>query len=378
MEYHKIKILFLIHDLGHGGAERVLVNLVNNMDHDRFDITVMSLFSGGVNEQFISNKVTYKAFFKHRIPGNSRLMLLFSPEYLHNYFIKEHYDIEISYLEGPCTRIISGCKDKNTHLVAWLHSDFSKELNNPFASFRNPNEAIIAYKKFDKVVGVSRQVIEDFLKFYPNVKSSCIIYNTNDTEKILKKANEAVENGLFSINKVNFISAGKLTAVKSFERLLRAIGEIIFNHLTSMEFHLYILGKGEDEEKLNGLSKQLNIEDYVTFLGFKENPYKYIKKADVYICSSLREGFSTAVTEALILGKPVVTTNISGMDELLGNNNEHGLLVENSVDGIKNGILNMLNKEVREHYTHKAVDRGKVFSTQKTVSTVQEMLFNLG
>lgn len=61
-----------------------------------------------------------------------------------------------------------------------------------------------------------------------------------------------------------------------------------------------------------------NLTDTFTFLGYRDNPYKYVKKADLYVCSSRREGFSTAVTEALIVGTPVVSTNCSGAYELLG------------------------------------------------------------
>ena len=77
------KILFLIHDLGHGGAEKVLVNLVNNMDLTKFDITVMALFDGGVNRQFLRPEIKYKACFKHTVPGNSKLMKLLSPKHFH-------------------------------------------------------------------------------------------------------------------------------------------------------------------------------------------------------------------------------------------------------------------------------------------------------
>ena len=92
------KILFLIHDLGQGGAEKVLVNLVNNLDRTKFDITVMSLFGGGVNEQFLKKDICYKTVYKKNIPANSRWMKLWSPEQLHQKYVKDKYDIEIAYL----------------------------------------------------------------------------------------------------------------------------------------------------------------------------------------------------------------------------------------------------------------------------------------
>ena len=115
------KVLFLIHDLGQGGAEKVLVNLVNNMDYTKFDITVMTLFDCGENRRFLNTSIKYKTWCKKMFPGNSHLMKLLSPERLHSLIINEHYDIEIAYLEGPCARVISGCKDMETKLVSWIH-----------------------------------------------------------------------------------------------------------------------------------------------------------------------------------------------------------------------------------------------------------------
>ena len=89
----KTTILFFIHDLGHGGAEKVLVNLVNNMDCEKFDITVMALFGGGVNEQFLKKGIRYQYIFSRCIPGNSKFMKLMTPRQLHQWFIKEKYDI---------------------------------------------------------------------------------------------------------------------------------------------------------------------------------------------------------------------------------------------------------------------------------------------
>ena len=111
------KILFIIPTLGQGGAEKVLVNLVNNMDRSKFDITVQVLFKGGVNEQFLKSDIKFKYYYKKQFRGNSKYLCLFSPEKLYKKFIKEKYDIIVSYLEGPTARIVSGCTNPNTKLV---------------------------------------------------------------------------------------------------------------------------------------------------------------------------------------------------------------------------------------------------------------------
>ena len=87
----KTKILFLIHDLGPGGAEKVLVNLVNNMDRSKFDITLLSLFAGGVNERFLKSDIRYRTIFSRTFRGNSHIMKLLSPKQLHKLFIKETF-----------------------------------------------------------------------------------------------------------------------------------------------------------------------------------------------------------------------------------------------------------------------------------------------
>ena len=101
------KVLFFIPNLSVGGAEKVLVNLVNNMDKSKFDITVQTLFAGGVNEQFLDKHINYRYCFKKTFRGKSQILKLFSPKTLYKKFIKERYDIIVSYLEGPTARIVS-------------------------------------------------------------------------------------------------------------------------------------------------------------------------------------------------------------------------------------------------------------------------------
>ena len=117
-----IKILFLIHDLGQGGAEKVLVNLLNNLDKTKFDVTLMVLFGGGIHENSLDPSIKLIRIFKKMIPGNSIWLKLATPRQLHRMFIHDKYDIEIAYLEGPSARIISGCSDKKTKLISWIHS----------------------------------------------------------------------------------------------------------------------------------------------------------------------------------------------------------------------------------------------------------------
>ena len=111
---------------------------------------------------------------------------------------------------------------------------------------------------------------------------------------------------------------------------------------------------------------------------YNTNPYKYIKNSDMFVCSSVAEGFSTAATEALIVGTPVVTVEVSGMKEMLGENNEYGIVTENNEDALYEGIKKMLTTPgMLEDYAKRAKERGKEFSTEKTVKAVEKMFERL-
>lgn len=122
--HSKIKILFVIHDLSVGGAEKVLINLVNNMDYLKFDVTVLALFDEGVNKQFLNSKIKYRYAFRHAIRGNSHYMKLLSPKQLYRWLVSDEYDIVISYLEGPSARIVAGCPKNKTKIVSWIHCTY--------------------------------------------------------------------------------------------------------------------------------------------------------------------------------------------------------------------------------------------------------------
>lgn len=365
------KVLFLIPNLAHGGAEKVLVNLANNMDKTKFDVTVQTLFDVGVNRQYLNSDVKYIGGFKRMPRGNTYVMKLFSPEKLYKYFIRDDYDIIVSYLEGPTARIVSGCTNPNTKLVSWIHIEqHTKELASK--SFRSYKEALDCYSKFDRTVCVSDTVKDDFESIFDTKKPVEVLYNTNESEKIKKLSDEQVDDVDFSKDTINIISVAKIVPSKGYDRLMKIHKKLIEKNIKN---HIYILGIGEEKEKYEKYLTENNLTDTFTFLGYRDNPYKYVKKTDLYVCSSRREGFSTAVTEALIVGTPVVSTNCSGAYELLGENNEYGIVTENNEDALYEGIKKMLTTpNLFEAYAAKAKERGKAFSTEKTVKAVEEML----
>lgn len=121
-----------------------------------------------------------------------------------------------------------------------------------------------------------------------------------------------------------------------------------------------------------------HMKQYVELLGYQLNPYKYMVKCDLFVCASYSEGFSTATTEALILGIPVCTVEVAGMKEMLGENNEYGIIVQNDEKALYKKIkLLVERKDLLEHYKKQAEKRGIMFSTEKTVAEVERMLLSL-
>lgn len=367
-----IKILFLIHDLGQGGAEKVLVNLVNNMDREKFDITVTALFGGGVNEQFLAPDIKYHTVFQKMLPGNSHLMKLLSPEKLHSMCVKEHYDIEVSYLEGPSARIISGCRDEETKLVSWIHCTMNSQKD-VSESFRNIAEAEKCYNRMDRMVFVAENVRDNFMKNCNYKGNTAVLYNTIESEKVKKMSQEEAP----EINRDKFCLAamGTLKEVKGFDRLLRIVKRL---RDEKYPVHLYLLGSGPMRDSLEQYIIENGLKDAVSLLGYQTNPYKYISKCHLFVCSSYSEGFSTAVTEALILGVPTCTVDVSGMREMLGKNNEYGVITKNKEEFLYNEIKYFIkDSDYLKHYRAQSIKRGSFFRMEQTVGDVEDFFMGI-
>lgn len=367
----KTKILFFIHDLGGGGAEKVLVHLVNHMNHEKFDVHVTALFGGGVNEKNLASFIHYRAVWPKPIPGNSKLMKLLSPRQLHNLCIKEHYDIEVAYLEGPDSRIISGCPYQDTKLYCWIHSTLHS-IKQASGAFRSYREAQNGYAQFRNIVCVSESLKDAFQNVFTTLKDRIIVrYNTIETDKILALKDEPVDDASFRTDEIKLVAVGKICMQKGFDRLARILTRL---RDAGIPAHMYALGEGPDQQSISEWLKESNLSEYYTFLGYQKNPYKYVSKCDLFVCASLSEGFSTAATEALIVGTPVCTVEVSGMKEMLGVHNEWGVVTENDDEALYQGIRSLISDPaLLANYREKAQERGKTFSTENTVKAVEAL-----
>ena len=364
----KIKILFYIDTLIGGGAEKVLRTLVNSMDQSKFDITVQTTFKEDT-ENLLAEGIKYNYCFGKKNPVTTAIFRFETAlNIIYPFHIKEAYDIEVAYLECASTKILSGSTNKKSKKLAWVHCDLRKITDDPqgFAEKCKP-----WYDKFDKVICVSESVQDGFIELFGNTPETEVIYNTIDTEEILTKSNEALPENI-SKNRMTLVMLGRLMAQKNYPRLLKAAKSLLGK---GFDFDLWILGDGEDRANLEKYVSENDLNDNVKLLGFQNNPYPFIKNADLLVCSSNYEGFSTFVSEGLILGKTVVTTDCSGMKELLGNN-EYGLITENTDESFENGLRKMLsNPELLADYTEKAKIRSEHFSKEKLTSQNEDLFF---
>ena len=366
----RIKILFFIEELRAGGAEKVLCNLVNEMDQNRFDITVQTLWKTDAS-QHLKPGIRYRYCYETRSGLNAhRSRLEAAAGLTYPLYIKDDYNIEVAYLECGATKIMASSTNRRAKKVAWVHCDLALKMSNPekFAKKAAP-----WYAKFDQVICVSQNVKDSFNRMFEIPEKTSVLYNTIDDAEIRRKAELRPEN-MPEKQRLTAVTLGRLTHQKAYDRLLRCHKQLIQE---SISYDLWILGEGEDRAALEQFIADNGLSDSVHLFGFCENPYPYIKAADLLVCSSRYEGFSTFVTEGLILGKPVVTTDCTGMRELLGDS-EYGLITESSEDALCAGMRRMLKDEaLRSAYADRALARGKDFSARKLAQMTEDYLFDL-
>ena len=372
MKEKKIKILFFHFDLGYGGAERVLVNLLNNLNPDKYDITLITLFHHGVAAKDLNDNIKWKWVMNWKpFRGITYLLRLFSPELLHSLFVKDKYDIEIAYIEGSPTRIVSGCVDKSTRKYAWVHVQIDS-FKSFFHPFRSKSEVIRCYNRFDGLACVSDYIVNNFKEKTENrIQNLKVVNNTLEINELICLSREPISTVL-DPNKVNICSVGRFNIQKGYQRLINALINLKKEGIDN--FHLYLLGIGELKEDIQRKVENSLIKDDVTFLGYQKNPHKYVSKMDFFVCSSYREGYSTAVTEAIINKVPVLTTNCSGMSEILGTNGA-GIIVDNDEKSLQEGLrLILLDEDLRNRTRNAATIRSAFFSKENTIKQFEKFI----
>lgn len=372
------KILFLIDSLSGGGAEKVLYTILQKIDKNRFNIYVASIVDTGFYSDLIKElPVHYLPIIKRPRSFWGKLYYRFKYKLIYNIlpaslvyklFIESNYDVEIAFVEGLCTKIIASNRNRKIKKIAWIHTDL--EYNNwplELSIYRNIEHERITYRSFDKIIAVSDSVLESTKRMF-GVKSIQRIYNPLDESHILVQKNELGECKMSE--EFTLVFVGRLVKQKGIDRLLKVIARLLNNKI---KCKLIIVGAGEERENLESLAVRLGVIDSVNFVGFQSNPYKYMVGADLYVSSSRVEGFSLVVAEALLLGIPVVSTNCSGPNELLGNG-KYGMLVENSAESLYQGIYKILtNKTLYNFYSQRAKERSCDFNSNDIITQIESL-----
>ena len=284
-----MKIAHVINTLAGAGAERVALDVYNCLkEHDQ------SFIVG-------KNIVDYNIDFEPNILYNKRKKPFYMPAFIYEKILLnklskalKDFDVIISHLRDMNTRL---CLLKSKNLIKAkliIVEHVPKELysKKEIKAIKN------LYKYADIGVGVSEKVVKDLEEY--GVKKTVLIENAIDHDKI--KALSLEEDITF--DKFSFLSVGRLSEDKDYPTLLKAF------KIANIDAHLFIIGEGSKKEELLNLSKSLKIEDKVKFLGFKKNPFPYVRACDVFVSSSKREAFPMVVLEAMGLGKAVVCTDV--------------------------------------------------------------------
>lgn len=376
------KVLFVTNGMSGGGAEKILRTIIWNLDRKKFEITLCSLHEPSDYIDWPED-IKYKIIFRHNaktwaqrllVRFSNKLKLLvydnFPASYFYRLFMSGIYDTEVAFIEGYSTRIVSGSTNTRSKKLAWLHTDMFKNHWSKIA-YRSDQEEIECYKKFDGIYGVSKDVSCSLSKLFPSLNSTGVIYNPVDESAIVSQSKLNPELRHIKRHKFHLVSAGRLVEQKGYDRLIPIIANLIKE---DYDIFLQIIGEGTQRSQLEKLISKYNLTENIELVGFKSNPYPYFVNSDVFICSSRLEGFSTVITEALILGLPVVATECAGMRELLGENSEFGIITENSDLALEQGIKTILEPETLLTYKDLAKQRGATFTLNNLISKLEECL----
>ena len=357
----KKKLLFIIDNLKGGGAERILITILQHIDIKKYNVDLFLINREGVYLESVPQNITlYSALGDSNLLINKirRRILLTFPSLFYVFHIKKQYDCYIAFREDTATRILLKAP-ATAQRIAWLHTDL---IRHTYCKTTNKQRYFRDLPCLDQIICVSKACQNTLIKLCPAVKDkSMVLYNPIDISDIIQKSKVNV-NVPFRHDRINLLAVGRIDKGKNHRFLIECMPLL----LRRGNFSLWILGIGPLQAELEELRNNMELQNYVHFLGFKENPYPFIKSCDVFVMSSLYEGLPTVVIEALILEKSIVSSPCVGAEEVLCNGelgyvspldlesfseaickaSEHSLLTS---DKLKNRLADFdLNQQVRK------------------------------
>lgn len=346
-----MNLLFLIDNLCGGGAEKVLVDILKNLNLKKYHIEIFLIRNKGIYLKDLPENIKVNYIYNDRNFEETKLYNIYywitkihfkvnrilGLKRLFKKNIKKQYDVYIPFLEGACIQLVS---DSNLEgkKIAWIHTDLIKHN---IMSLKKERKAL---NSMDKLICVSEGSKRSLLKKYPEFANKTnVINNPIDLADIEKKANEKIEEVIFNNSYPTFIAIGRVEKVKGHDLLIEAHKKLIND---GFKHNIAILGIGQEMEALKSLINENSLQNSFKFLGFKSNPYKYLKKADFYIMPSRYEGYPLSLCEAIALEKPIIATNFESAKDIL-KNGKLGLIAE--LEDVDDITLKM--KKILEDYS---------------------------
>lgn len=372
----KIKVLFRHRSMEMGGVEKVIIDLLENLPRDIFDITLFLTLNQGELRADIPKDIKVITFQKGKeymstnkllrtlqlIKRNLTLLFYWkNPKLLYKNIIKSDFDLEIAPTYAEFENVLSSpLKSKK---IAWFHTDVSYDPNQQRVMTR-----VNHLKRFDWVIFGSQQtrdVIKDLYQIeYPK---SSVIYNAIKVNEVREKAEEfPVKYNLHPV----FSSMGRLHSRKNYRLLMKIHKSLLdkgFSH------SIAVIGGGGEMENLKRQTRELNVEKTFLLLDTQTNPYPYIKNSDFFVFPSESESYPLTIGEVMGLNIPIISTNVGGIPEMIDHEVD-GYLVnpdENSIyEGMKLFLTNSDTPQNIKNNTEKAVEK---FDNQKIYDEVTKV-----
>lgn len=294
----RIRVTLFTTRLGGGGAERQLVNVANHLDRQRFDVRVAAMRAGGTYATLLRNDVEVQTF--------GRAGAILPAARLVSHLWRQRPDIICSFLDGPTTLAVAATRvaAPDVRTVACVQAPVS--VAHADAPWWRRRAMLLALERADRVIAISEGVAQDLVKLVPRAgERTTVIYNAGVDGSSLSAADVDLPNGIERPRGNLLVACGRLAPQKGYEYLLEAVALSRADPV----LHLWIVGEGELRASLEMRARDLGIRDRVDFLGFQPNPLPFMQQADVFVLSSVFEGFGNVIVEAMACGTPVVATD---------------------------------------------------------------------
>lgn len=365
----KQKVLFFLwsFSLG-GGAEKILSTIVNNLDNEKYDIDILEIEHFDKGYENVRNDINIlKSWQNYKQSKLVRAILWrirkYFPNLVRKIMIKDKYDIEVSFtIMNPAFPF---SKRKEVKKISWIHGSIENFLQE---KSKKENHKL-TLNEADNIIAVSEKTKDSIISVYPEYKDKVMtIYNGYDFNSIIDKSNEKLD---ISINENSICIVGRIEHLKGSLEVYETAKKLIIDF--KKKYHFYFIGSGELEKELKTKMFNDNLEEYIHFLGYQKNPYKYIKNMKLMFSMSKQEGFSGAIVEGMALGIPFISTDVGGIKEL-SNNERFGKIVYNINDAVNNIIsyMDKSNKIVDQDEMKKYITK---FTIDKQIKMINK-LFN--